>query len=261
MAFKPYVIVCPDYDKTSGGIKVVWGLFGYLLSKGVEVYMNRQPSINVVAIYPEIINGNPIQAKKVVRYILAPPGEMALISKNPTGGDIREPSMLEFPKTDMIYSFSKLIYETDDAHTMFLPIIDTHIFKDQHKQRTKTAVLFGKQPNKGLHPDDSIIIDRTTASDQSTLNDLLNECKMLYVYDHRTAMTEVARLAGCPVTIIPSVYTKEQFSLYEPGMNGINFGLEEDNKLNVEKFRSHYLDMVKIFEVKLDQFLYDTQKD
>jgi len=258
MAFKPYVIWCPDYDYTSGGIKVMWGLYGWLLAKGVEVYMNRYPlekSIGEsIAIYPEIIQGNPIGSKTVVRYILAPLGEMALIRDG-----VATPGPSFYPKTDLLYSFSKLIYATDSDHTLFLPIIDTHIFKDQHKERTKTCVLFGKQPDKHLHPTDAIVIDRTYASDQEALSNTLNECKMMYVYDHRTAMTEVARLSGCPVTIIPSVYTKEQFSLYEPGLNGISWGLEEHNELDSESFRKHYLGMIKTFITKLDKFIEDTQ--
>jgi hypothetical protein len=238
----------------------MWGLYGWLLAKGVEVYMNRYPlekSIGEsIAIYPEIIQGNPIGSKTVVRYILAPLGEMALINQG-----IATPGPSYYPKTDLLYSFSKLIYATDDAHTMFLPIIDTHIFKDQHRERTKTCVMFGKQPNKGLHPADSIVIDRQFAADQSALSDTLNECKMMYVYDHRTAMTEVARLAGCSITIFPSVYSKEQFSLYEPGMNGITWGDEPYNPLDAEKFRHHYFEMIKTFEKKLDLFIENTQND
>jgi hypothetical protein len=255
VAYKPYVIICPDYSPVSGGIKVIWGLFGYLLSKGVEVYMNRYPNKDFIAIYPEIIQGNPANAKTVVRYILAPLGEMALIQNG-----ISTPGPDSYPKTDLIYSFSKLIYETDDDHTMFLPIIDTHLFKNQHRKRDKRAVLFGKQSDKGLHPSDCITIDRQFATNQSALSNALNECTMLYVYDHRTAMTECARLCHCPVTIFPSVYTKEQFSKYEPGLNGITWYPEEPVKLDGDAFREHYLDMIKVFERKLDIFIDETQK-
>jgi len=247
---KPYVIVSPDFDTTSGGIRVMWGLFGWLLAKGQVAFMNRRPDGDVIAIYPEIAQGNPAEAKTVVRYILAPLGEM---SSNGV------PGPLKYPDTDLIYSFSKLIYKTDNAHTMFLPIINLHQFYDQGKKRTKRAVFFGKKPNTGLHPKDCVAIDRTFAHDQRRLADLLNECEVLYSYDHRSAMFEIARLCGCRVVIFPSNYTKKEFELYEPGMNGITWGPEPTVKLDTKAFRQHYKNMIKTFSRKLDGFIEDTQ--
>lgn len=120
--------------------------------------------------------------------------------------------------------------------------------------------LVGKGIDTNLHPDNAIYIDRTLAQDQQALADLLNECHVMYCYDYRTAMTEIARLCGCRVIIIPSKFTKEEFAEYEPGMNGISWGDKEEVKLDTDTFRDHYLSLVKTFEKKLDLFISETQK-
>lgn len=248
---KPYVIVCPDYDHTSGGVKVVWGLFGHLLARGHEVYMNRRPAREVIAIYPEIIGDNPAGGGVIVRYILNKLGVM-------TGGG---ESLKEINPNEHNYYFSRLFGDTDDDHYMFLPVINMDIFKDQKKIRDKTAVFFGKGEDKGLHKP-STIIDRSLAQDQQELADFLNECEILYTYDPVSAMTEVARLCGTRVVYLSDVYTKEDYeSKYEAGINGMSFGSDTGEKLDVDAFRSHYNALRDTFNVQLDKFIEETQNE
>jgi predicted DNA-binding protein YlxM (UPF0122 family) len=246
--YKPYSIRTPPFDVCSGGIRVMYGLYGALLAKGQIAYLNAVYDDPFIGVYPEIYNGNDMNAQTVVRYILAPPGEM---SHNGYPG----PS--KFPVTDLIYSFSRMILDIDDRHIMFLPILNTYLFRDQGKERTKKAFFVGKRINLGLHPEGCVEITRQFAIDQQALADLLNECEVMYCYDHRTAMTEIARLCGCRVVVYPSVVTLETFRLYEPGMNGLGWG--EDVSLDSKKFREHYLHLKDVFDRKLDLFIKDTQ--
>lgn len=250
---KPYVIVSPDYNPTSGGIKVMWGLYGWLLAKGQEVYMNRVPQgKEVIAIYPEIQHGNPVMAKTVVRYLLNKPGVMC---SNGT------PGPTTYDPTDRLYVFSELfnVVGADADHHLFLPIIDLHTFTDKKRKRTKKAVFGGKGQMGTRHPKDCIGIERDLASDQGQLADLLNKCEVLYGYDPVSAMYECARLCGCRVVIIPSTYTKSEFEKYEPGMNGISWGKDEGIMLDSREFRNHYIEMVNLFDAKLDLFIESTQ--
>jgi len=251
MSFKPYSIISPPWSPVSGGIRVLYGLYGWLLSKGQIVFLNAKfENKDFVAVYPEIFHGNPAGGDTVVRYILAPLGEMSF------GG---VPGPTKYNDTDLIYSFSKLVYDTDPEHIMFLPILNMHLFKDQKKKRTKKCVFFGKKPDLNLHPKDCIPLDRRFATDQQALADFLNECQVMYCYDHRTAMTEISRLCGCRVVIFPSNYTKEQFKDYEPGLEGVSWGLKENVKLDIEAFREHYQSLRILFEHRLDQFISNTQ--
>ena len=232
---KPYVISTPKFQVTSGGIRVMWGLYGWLLAKGQIVYVNEiLHGVESIGIYPEIINGNPLEATKIVRYILNKPG---LMGKGTPGTSTFAPGPTQFDPSDELYYFSRLFGKAkDQKHYMFLPIINTHLFFDQGKKRTKIAYFVGKGVRQladtNVHPQSAILIDRNFAQDQQALADLLNECEVLYCYDFVTAMTEVSRLCGCRVIIIPSVYTRKQFENYEPGLNGISWGKDEGMKLN-----------------------------
>lgn len=240
----------------------MYGLYGWLLAKGQVAYMNERPiNEEFIAIYPEIQQGNPLNAKTVVRYILNEPGVVPAIYADGTS----KKGPTEFDKDDMLYYFSRL-YGGDDTNTMFLPIVNTHLFKDQGKKRNKTCYMVGKGINdpdirkKFIHPFDSFELTREFAQSQQALANYLNECDVLYNYDPVSAITEVARLCGTRVVQIPTKYTKEQFSVYEPGMMGISWGKDTHDKLDVEAFRNHYKDMVKTFETRLNGFISETQK-
>jgi len=259
--YKPYAVCTPPFDPVSGGIRVMWGLYGWLLAKGQIVYVNaKYEDRNFIAIYPEIYHGNPAGANIVVRYILNKPGVMANFG---TAGPTT------FEKTDRIFVFSKIFdtFGVDDDHLMFLPVLNLHLFKDHGKKRTKKCVFFGKYGSVSnlkvhySHPKDCIPIDRKFATDQKALADLLNECQVMYGYDSVSAMYEVARLCGCRVVIIPDgSYTKKEFSQYEPGMNGISWDVKEKVELDVKKFRKHYIKMIKLFDRKMDRFIALTQR-
>lgn len=235
----------------------MWGLYGWLLAKGEIAYVNtRVQDVPTVGIYPEIYHGNDIGAETVVRYILQTPGVMGTTQQDgqfrvgPTG----------YPETDKIYVFSK-IYDTfgvDQDHILFLPIINTKVFTDQRKRRTKTCYLVGKGKNQQFHPKGSIELTREFARDQEALADLLNECHTLYCYDRLSAMMDIARLAGCQVKYYGD-FTQNELEKYEPGTNGLGYW-GEDKKLFTEAFRDRYENLQKAFEIQLDKFITDTQK-
>ena len=143
---------------------------------------------------------------------------------------------------------------------MFLPILDLHTFKDKKLFRNKKCVFVGKGKDEGLHPKDCIPIDRKLAEDQDVLADLLNNCEVVYSYDPVSAMTEIARLCGCRVVMLQKTYTKSQYREYEPGLNGMSFGLDEEVPLDSEGFRDNYSLLRKRFNEKLSYFIEDTQK-
>jgi len=228
----------------------MWGLYGWLLAKGQTAYTNAfSEERDFVAIYPEIYQGNEAEAKTVVRYILNKPGAMAHYGV---------PGPTTFDKNDRIYSFSKMYYDTDDEHTLFLPVIDLNTFYDMGKKRKTTCYFVGKGEDTHQHPEDSIRLTRELAKDQKFLAELLNECKVLYSYDPVSATTEVARLCGCRVRMCQTTYSREQYEKYEPGLNGMGFG--KDVGLDTPEFRQHYKGMIRTFSERLDQFITSTQK-
>jgi len=248
---KPYLIRTPAMDPVSGGIRVMYGLYGWLLAKGQIVLLNTKIDVPAVGIYPEIYHGNEMEADKVIRYVLQTPGRMSHLGV---------PGPTEFDKDDEIYVFSKVYdqWGLDDNHVLFLPIIDLHTFTDQKKKRTKTAYYCARGKNLEKHPKDSIQITRAFAMDQQALADLLNECQVLYVYDEITAILEVARLCGCRVAYWGPT-PREVMNKYEPTMTGVTYHDEKEVKLYAPWFRWHYQQLVETFSRKLDQFIEHTQ--
>jgi hypothetical protein len=253
--YRSYSVFTPEFDPLSGGIRVMWALCGWLLAKGQIALTNVKFTDDFVAIYPEIVHGNPFNAKRVIRYILNKPGVMASYGvKGPT----------VFDKNDQIYVFSR-IYDTfgvDESHLLFLPVLNLHIFKDYKRKRPNTCYFVGKGKDLGLHPKEAIKIDRSNSSNQGQLAEVLNSCSVMYSYENPTAMLEIARLCGCRVVFFPEgarfKYTeKELKEKYEPGMDGVGWGKEVD--LDVKGFRERYKGLIDTFEKKLDRFIYQTQ--
>lgn len=253
----PYSICTPDFNPLSGGIRVMWGLFGHLLARGQLAATNVRWHDRFTAIYPEITHGNPLGGHKVIRYILNKPGFIASYGV---------PGPTQFDPSDEIYVFSK-IYDTfgvDDDHLLFLPILNMQVFKYQKRVRNKTAYFVGKGRNLRLHPEDAIQIDHRVSIDQQVLANTLNACHTFYTYENPTAMVEIARLCGCRVVFFPqgasTSYTQEQLTEdYEPGMDGVSFEKDEDKELDIPLFRAKYANLMDVFNKKLTRFIDHTQ--
>jgi hypothetical protein len=154
-------------------------------------------------------------------------------------------------------------FNLPEERIMFLPIIDTKIYKDLGKERDKTLFYVGKGW-KSL-ADWSPTVGATEINNQTGLNpynlaSLLQTAKVLYCYDNITAMTELARLCGCPVVLMPNgEYTEEQYQQHEMGMDGLGWG-KVPEPFNSQKFMERYKSLKDLFYVKLDHFIAVTQE-
>ena len=234
----------------------MYGLYAWLLTKGEIAYLNTRIDVPSVGIYPEIYQGNDMEATTVVRYILQTIGKMGTTDQ--FGTFTKGPTT--FDPSDKIYVFSR-IYDTfnvNNNHLLFLPILNLNIFKDLHKQRTKTCFMVGKGENTHKHPKDAIELTRQLANDQEKLAEILNECQYLYGYDHMSAMYDIARLCGCQVKYFGSA-KREELRGYEPGLNGIDFGNGTD--FYHTAFLHNYEYLITSFSEKLDYFIEETQHE
>jgi len=254
--YKPYSLRTPNFELLSGGIRVMYGLFGWLLAKGQVAYLNAKYSTSdFIGVYPEIYWGNDMGADTVVKYILNKPGVMSSFGM---------PGPSIFPPEDHIFGFTKLYdtYDLDEDHLMFLPILNLHLFKDQKKKRKNRCVFVGKGRDMPLKKTEGLKrITIKMSMDQGALADYLNTCEVMYSFENPTAMNEIARLCGCRVIFLPDEvvrYTKKDLEeKYEPGMNGIGWG--KDTTFDVSAFRSHYIALQTRFSDQLDKFIEITQ--
>jgi len=151
---------------------------------------------NTVVIYPEIISGNPLNCKNVVRWILLALGiEMPLDhSKN-------------WDSTDIIYNWEP---KSNDLNKMTCHYLNP-IFKNTNNNiRNKTCYLIKKGPLihsniNYFHPNDSINVDNFSLE---KMCEIFNECKYFYTYDSKSMYIIYALICGC----IPIIYPLENIS-------------------------------------------------
>ena len=159
---------------------------------------------NTLVIYPEIVSGNPLGAKHVMRWILLNLGiEMPIDHyKN-------------WNPNDLVY-----IWDVKDKKNSCIKQLSTPwlnpIFKNNNIDglRNKTCFLVKKaklypgfKNSYYIHDKDSIDLEKLNLLEKANL---LNECKYFFCYDLNTAFIPFAILCGCiPILYSYDNYTKE----------------------------------------------------
>ena len=175
-----------------------------------------------VVIYPEVISGNPLNSKRVVRWFLHNPGHFT--------GEVNYGSEeLYFKYTS---AFNKYIptnnsYIAPELLTVtYFPLdiykLDTAVIKD-----IDTSYIVRKGKGKPyIHPENSICVDGL--SHKETAN-ILKRSKNFISYDVYTTYSIFATLAGCNSYIIPDEgLSLEEWIPNEEGRYGIAYGMSEE---------------------------------
>lgn len=210
-----YLVWSFDYYHDSAGQKVMHRLCHELNEVGQEAFVGfpkTNPAWNTpyhagpfrgrrewIAVYPEIVRGNPWRAPRVVRYVLNNPGKL--------GGD------KTYDPSEIVYVFHELFNDigVPPERIMYLPTIELDIYTDRHLPRSGTLFYVGKGQQTRDLPG-SIEITSDLKRDRELLADTLNRAELLYCFDNVTGMTDIARLCGCPVMIIPNgEYSREVY--------------------------------------------------
>ena len=251
-----YVIGWNKSSPNSGGPIVLYSLCHFLNSIGEKSYMSggdfpnvlnlncpikpeelNLESEDVVVIYPEVTNGNPLNAKNVARWMLYPIGIH--------GGDIKTHS-----KNDLIIGWGKecsgggYIINEDNC------VIVKHIMSDIYKHlnsasRGKTCYMKRKGKKWGQsfdqHPQDSICVD---GKNHKELSEIFNLCHTFYCYDPHTYYSTYASMCGCDSIVLPpKTLAKEDWKNSIKDTYGIAYG--KDDLGRARKTRPLMLDYIK----------------
>lgn len=213
----PYYIWAPSYTHASAGVRALHLLCHLLNSHEQKAYLIPDNYIayatnafldtpllpaqhqnfygsSFIAVYPDVVRGNPLNAKHIVRWLLAPKGAY--------GGDS------EFLSTDMVYGYAPGYVED----TLFIPLTDPDIFyppEDSGEavppERSGSCFYSHKYEMHGntpdLHPADAV---RLVGSPHE-LSGILRKSKVCYVYELSEVIVE-ASLCGCPVVLVRTPY-------------------------------------------------------
>lgn len=272
-------IWAPSFTDTCGGCMVLYKLAKDLSSIGqhVHIYDNGNKQIknklfssynqseikNEIVIYPEVVKGNPLHAKRVVRWILCSLGTHTPVDIYKTWG-----------KDDKLYYFSSFQQTTKVMRPLFT--FSLHGFTNKQEERKGSCFTIRKAKKfhkdlKYIHPSDSKEI--TNESNDELMN-IMNQYEYFYCYDPYSYLAIIAALCGCVPIVIPikgltkyewlktlyvSPYLKNR-KLYN--LNGIAYG-EKDisfarRTMHLVKQEQNDIELFGIETVK--QFVKDMKK-
>lgn len=211
-----FIVWAPPYTHRSSGIRALYRLCHHLNASGYAAAMRggglppnnwltpfyNGKINNSIVIYPEIVSGNPLKAKKVVRWVLNDPGLL--------GGD----SFYNSDESVFVYDAQKLPVASiavkqnlGAERVLWVGLIDPeHIYADEKIKRTLVTTF----KNKGLDlsirfplPDNLLTqpIENITP-DLASLGHVLRKTKTLYSYDHYSNLLREAVVVGCEVKVI-----------------------------------------------------------
>lgn len=156
---------------------------------------------NTVVIYPEGVYGNPLRAKKVVRWFL-------YHNRHPD-----DPNA--YGKDDLFFSFRQIFndYNLNPTCRLFtLSHFDSELYKQTNfGERSGCCYILRKGKNRKDLPKefDGPIIDDLPEKEKVAI---LNKCKYCYDYDTQTFYTTIAVVCGCiPIVVMEEGKTKKDY--------------------------------------------------
>jgi hypothetical protein len=241
-----FLIYSFNYDWKSGGNQVLHDL-GKILSKDYTTYVFGTTTVfeskaicvnidkakeiafqdDVITIYPEVISGNPFNAKNVVRYVLYYPGWHA--------GD------KEYSDDELIITYNnEYVKDTKYENAFVLTVLNPklNIMKNDDKKRNKIGLLVRKCKdfdykmnllNQYKHllklPVISIDDEINKCNDLRDLSKIYNTITLFISFDPHTYHSIMAALCGCTSIVIPSKeISNEEF--YNVQKYGVAYGFE-----------------------------------
>ncbi|HEY4080083.1 MAG TPA: hypothetical protein VGM81_05255 [Burkholderiaceae bacterium] len=284
MKTRPYIIVTPTYC-VSAGVRVMHSLCHELnslgldarlllttdLSRGSGQYLN--PAFNTpvthtqnpewealkdeaIVIYTDGIQGNPLGAKRVVRYVL--------------GKEMPKPT--DDPSDFRIYYSRAFPVQRQAKHpTLFLFPVDLGLFNDKGVvTRDQDMRWLGKGAKYCVNPEPNVV--DVTYSWPATREDLaanFRRTRYLYSYDGLSCTNQEAILCGAIVIVKHLSYhdwewTRADLAAMEHGIGGYAFG---DSDFEIDRARRTRMEMVEslryhvaTFRQKLLDFVDESQQ-
>lgn len=182
------------------------------------------PGTDCIVIYPEIIFGNPLRAKNVVRWLLHNPGHhTGVIYYGPREIYYRYAEYFDedfrFPGSETAELNLRIQYTPFDLYQPS-PAEDG-------RERTGTAYCVRKGIGRPLihHPADSILID---GKSHQEIASIFKSVTRFISYDPQTLYSHLAVIAGCESVVVPpDGVTKEQWKPNPEDRYGLAYGFDD----------------------------------
>lgn len=253
-----FIIYTPPYDANSGGTLVLHKLAEILQKLGysVSLWYSNKPHISqlaslngwkmslryfqtrlkktpkssqfkeaihkdiqdAVVIYPEVVDGNPLKGKNVVRWLLNKPGELS--------------NKVEYGKDDLFFFFDKHFNDAqlnphDRNHLNVIELMGDIYKNTNHMPRSGTCFMVRKGKGRLLnqHEENAQQIDGMS---HRQIASVFNHCKYFVSYDAYTMYSVYAAMCGCiPVVVPVQGVSKNEWHSREENRYGLAYGWDD----------------------------------
>ncbi len=173
----------------------------------------RDLTANSIVIYPELVRGNPLKARYVVRWLLYKPGLVHPYSFGPEEMFFRAGAMSDLPDV------------TGGAPDLYLWKINPTYRNENRPDRKGVCYIVRKGEGKPRLPEteDAIQIDGMS---HAQANEVFNRCATFYSYDEATMYSQFAAICGCTSIVVPGMFGSRQewVDQHPNGKFGIAYG-------------------------------------
>jgi hypothetical protein len=177
-----------------------------------------------VVIYPEVVMGNPLQAKNVVRWFLHDPGFHTKTIQYGSGE-------LYFRFGSITNPFDPPLHSKISTQNLTVLHFPFEIYNLQNlpEKRSGTAYCLRKGKKKPLEHDldDSILIDGLSHHEIAAI---FKRVKRFISYDTKTAYSYFATLCGCESVVIPDPGISKEEWIPDPAVRiGLSYGFTDQD--------------------------------
>lgn len=275
----PYLIVAPDYRESSAGVQVIHQLCHLINEEGGQAWIVNgkvnpdwntpvitrdiyaaymQSKLPWIAVYPEVVKGNPLEAPITVRYML---NREAVIMGN----------KIEHGSKDIFYWYREEFADKEvGANFLTLDCYDLNLFCDDNPHKDLDLLYINRVPESMIEydkmPAGVTVLSMREPRSLTELAAILKRGRVLYSYES-SGTCMLANLCGCPVVALTAKgfekYALNEDTFRDNGNAGFTLintpkAIEETYN-NLHKVRETLLSKrEKAFE-QLQQFLVQTQ--
>lgn len=182
------------------------------------VYGDQFSADDSVVVYSETVNGNPLKAKNVVRWLLHKPGFLT--------GEI------DYGLKDIFFYYQIKFNDKDlnpyEDHQLTVSWLRDDIYKQTNfSKRNGTCYILrkGKQRTMVHNVKDSILLD---GKSHVEIAKIMNDCEYFLSYDMTSMYSRYAVLCGCKSIVIPKEgVSKKEWQPKEELRYGIAYGFDD----------------------------------
>ena len=193
-------------------------MYGRAKPEVINPVATKQDLVDAIVIYPEIVNGNPLNAKHVVRWFLNKPG--AITGKVNYGSGEQYFYFQE--------AFNEQMFNPDSDNKLMVTVFNEDVFYQTNfgKRQGRCFILRKGKKRKLKHAiQKHEVVD---GLNHKKMAKIFNRVEFCYSYDMHTMYSVFAAMCGCKSIIVPEEsMTIDEWQPVEAMRYGLAYG--EDN--------------------------------